>query len=365
MGDKEHNKNECKEYADAINKAKDIASGIIADETTDSSFNQHIRELKSIDTARSWRSFLWKRHRKTIVLLSSSVAAILIIVITVVPMLTGARQEHSQLADILPSQSAVTLKLSTGEHIALEEQNLPTSLPQGISIDTDAGNISYTADIISSDTLSYDELSLAKGRAYSVSLSDGTKVFLNSESTLKYPVSFVGNERRVILTGEAYFEVSPDEHKPFIVETSQYDIKVLGTKFNISSYPDEVISATTLVSGMVMVMGQTDSVSEVLAPGQQYRYDADNHISSISEVNTEDYISWIDNELIMRKMNLQEILNRLERRYDFTYSISEKAQGESFSGRIPLNENLSIILDQLCSVSDLTYLIEENHVTIQ
>ena len=361
------------------------------------------------ETERAWRRFQWKRNRRKIIWISSAAAAVLIAVITIVPALQRSEKAAPALAtEILPAKGNVTLRRSNGQVIALDKigqaeegdnaaRKVKHELAEGITIDADAGSIDYQtagseryAAEESAGTGSgnmgsqLDELSTAKGRAYSVTLSDGTKVYLNSETTLKYPAKFAGSERIVMLDGEAYFEVAPDAKRPFIVRTGRYDVKVLGTKFDVSAYGDEAVSSTTLVSGKVSILdGESTGLGkaggaatgnanasrkageEELVPGQQYRRDAETGIASIAEVDTDEYTSWINDQLTMRRMSLKEIFGRLERRYDFTYSLSPDAADELFSGSIPLNENLSIVLDQLCGVSGLKYKIEGNKVTIE
>lgn len=348
-------------------------------------------------TERAWRRFQWKRNRRKVIWISSAAAAVLIAVMTIVPALQrSTKAAPAAASEILPARGDVTLRRSNGQVIALDKivqaekgdnaaRKVRQELAEGIAID--AGSIDYQVSGSENNAAEesvgtgpgkveslLDELSTAKGRAYSVTLSDGTKVYLNSETTLKYPAKFAGNERIVMLDGEAYFEVAPDAKRPFIVKTERYDVKVLGTKFDVSAYGDESVSSTTLVSGKVSIMNEeskgaanapSKAVGEELVPGQQYRHDTGTGLTSIAEVNTDEYTSWINDQLTMRRMSLKEILARLGRRYDFTYTISPDAADELFSGSIPLNENLSIVLGQLCGVSGLKYRIEGDKVTIE
>lgn len=312
-------------------------------------------------TLKAWLGLQFRlKGRKALIIGASAAAVFLAAFLLILPIGDSDEQLTAQYQDIAPVEGEVTLKLSSGEVIAIDKQEeslLETS--DGVIIDTRKAELSYENIAPTSVESAMNELSIGKGRTHCLTLHDGTKVHLNSGSTLQYPVQFTGDERLVTLVGEAFFDVAADKEHPFIVRTASYDVRVLGTAFNVCAYPDDAISETTLVRGTVNV------ADNVLTPGTQYRYDADSGESSTVEVDTEIYTSWMEDCMVLRQTSLNEILGRLQRRFDFVYSISERAEAERFNGKIPMNVNLSVILDQLCAASDLSYSIDNGKLTIE
>ncbi len=312
-------------------------------------------------TLKAWLGLQFRlKGRKALIIGASAAAVFLAAFLLILPIGDSDEQLTAQYQDIAPVEGEVTLKLSSGEVIAIDKQEeslLENS--DGVIIDTRKAELSYENIAPTSVESAMNELSIGKGRTHCLTLNDGTKVHLNSGSTLQYPVQFTGDERLVTLVGEAFFDVAADKEHPFIVRTASYDVRVLGTAFDVCAYPDDAISETTLVRGTVNV------ADNVLTPGTQYRYDALSGESSIAEVDTEIYTSWMEDCMVLRQTSLNEILGRLQRRFDFVYSISERAEAERFNGKIPMNVNLSVILDQLCAASDLSYSIDNGKLTIE
>ena len=154
---------------------------------------------------------------------------------------------------------------------------------------------------------------------YKLVLSDGTKVWLNSASKLKYPVAFTGGQRKVFLEGEAYFEVAADTVHPFLVETSGMSVTVLGTGFNVMAYPEEMEAAVTLVHGKVGV--QTDHRQQILQPDEQYVYQTTTRRGTVRKVDVSQYVDWKDGILNFDSMPLEELTRRLGRWYEDRKSV--------------------------------------------
>ena len=311
------------------------------------------------NTARAWMRFQCHRHSQAITAFSS--AAVILIAVASGLFIHYGQSGNKQLADdIIPAEGQVVLKLSSGESIALDtvEDGDTRLLKDGVLLDSESSELNYSFTG-PSEELEFHELTLSKGKSHSVTLSDGTRVFLNSGSTLRYPVAFGEDSRTVELSGEAYFDVAREEKRPFVVHTSRFDVTVKGTAFDVCAYEEDPTATTTLVRGSVGV----DEVT--LEPGKQFRKDVVSGESNVVEVDTEEYTCWKDNVMILRHTAMDNIMKKLQKRYDFDYELSEAASKENFSGNLPLNENLSVILDQLCAVSDLSFSIEKGHVRVE
>lgn len=150
--------------------------------------------------------------------------------------------------------------------------------------------LKYSYDTVASTEVRYDTLVIPRGSEYSIVLADGTKVFLNASSEIYYPVVFPGDKREVGLKGEAYFEVAKDEHRPFFVQTGDVRIRVLGTSFNVTSYPEHEKIETTLEQGRIQITNGKEQVDVV--PGKQVVYDKKNSQFKMRSVDTKLYTSW-------------------------------------------------------------------------
>ncbi|WP_161496091.1 FecR family protein [Zobellia sp. OII3] len=163
------------------------------------------------------------------------------------------------------------------------------------------------------------------GEKKKVVLSDGTVVTVNSNSVLSYPTHFIGSTREVVLRGEAFFDVTENKEAPFIVKTNEgMDIKVLGTTFNVKSYPEDSNIETTLVTGKVEVVEREDNKTVFLYPSQRATYVKNDDQLIIDKVNTEEHVSWKDGKLIYDETPFTEVIKGLERMYDVKFKIKSK-----------------------------------------
>ena len=161
-------------------------------------------------------------------------------------------------------------------------------------------------------TLEYNTLSVPRKGHYKLTLPDGSKVWLNAESPIVFPTNFNGIERRVVVTGETYFEVVKDKTKPFRVVADDMTVEALGTQFNINAYPNESMLAATLAEGSLLVAKGKDE--NILKPGQQAQT-SDNHFT-IAEVDPTDITAWKNNEFKFHNTSLESIMRQVERWYD-------------------------------------------------
>lgn len=203
------------------------------------------------------------------------------------------------------------------------------------------------------------------GGDYCFILSDGTKVWLNAESELDFPVDFVGKARVVRLKGEAYFEVKPDAAHPFIVETRGVRTRVLGTSFNIKAYDNEESIFTTLLTGKVKVsaIGE-ENESVVLTPGMQSEWQENGQKMSVKKVNAENFTAWRQGAFMFDNENIMVVTRVLERWYGLKFIYNENVHEHTFSGRLSKDEPLESILETLTFTGGPQFKIEKDVVYI-
>ena len=221
---------------------------------------------------------------------------------------------------IEPGGAKASLILSTGDVVDLASISGAIRVGEGMVIQNRGNLLSYqdTTDVTGADSLVYNEVSVPKGGEYQLMLSDGTLVYLNSMTRIRYPVKFSGNTRDVELEGEAYFEVARNEEKPFIVKTACYDVTVLGTQFNITAYRDEEWTSTTLVHGAVAISGKGIAGSKRLRVDERFVLDKATGKVSVEKVDVSYYTAWKDGKFRFRDVRLEEIMRVVERWYDVT-----------------------------------------------
>ena len=234
---------------------------------------------------------------------------------------------------------------------------------QLLAVDT-LGKLVYNTVQEEVEELFYHKIVVPRGGEYTVELNDGTRVRLNADSELRFPVKFVGNERKVFLKGEAYFEVERDTSRPFRVDVhGDAIIEVLGTEFNVNAYPENAEIFATLVLGKVRVADlQTDS-TVVLLPNQQAALSGAG--INVKEVNPEDFISWINGRFYLEKMPLVEILIQLGRWYDLqVFWANEELKSYEFTGAIWRDNTIRQTLDMIEKTTDVCFTVSGRTVTV-
>lgn len=185
----------------------------------------------------------------------------------------------------------------------------------------------------------------------SLTLPDGTKVQLNSQSTLLYPQEFTGKDRSVFLIGEANFKVKPDKKHPFIVKSNDFQVTALGTEFNVSAYPENEEIAATLISGSVLVEYNNMSSQMILKPNQQLAYHKNTRHHSLSTPDMMDITAWQRGELVFREMSIKDIITVLERKYPYSFEYQLKnLKEDKYSFRFKDKATLSEVMDVIVNV---------------
>lgn len=270
----------------------------------------------------------------------------------------GNRTASSQFAniDIPPGTNRATLTMSNGAVYQLNGEKE--------EIVVDKGRIWYKdGDTLSAkDIVRHVTLSTPRGGQYRVTLSDGTRVWLNAASSLSYPTTFTEKDRSVTLRGEAYFEVSPNASQPFIVHTPNQDIKVLGTGFNISCYQDENRTVTTLVTGSVKLESKGGAASLQLHPGEQAVLHNSNF--DVAEVDVSLYTAWKDGDFRFRATPLVEVLHQIERWYDLDVDYTGIPEDIRIHASIRRDKKLSTVLHALERIGDIKFEVKERNIRV-
>ncbi|TKG95004.1 DUF4974 domain-containing protein [Puteibacter caeruleilacunae] len=197
-------------------------------------------------------------------------------------------------------------------------------------------------------------LEVPYGETASLRLPDGTKVWLNSGSTIDYSAAYGIDNRNIDLSGEAYFEVTKNKKVPFVVKTDKMDVEVTGTKFNVTSYPEDEEVYTTLAEGGVNIKNKEGSVMHVLKPGEQAVWDKIKGKSIVRKVNLKHFTSWKDGVLIFEKERLEVVLHHIERWYNVRVVLeNESLNNEVVTGALLKNKPLHHILDVLVESTDI------------
>lgn len=272
-------------------------------------------------------------------------------------------QEH----DLAPGGNAVTLTLSNGKKIALDDTSqIELAKQSGVRIiKSNNGQLVYSVygKTEGDSQIGFNIAETPKGGQYQVRLADGTLVWLNASSSLKFPVRFVDNKRIVELMGEAYFEVAHDASKPFIVKTANEQVQVLGTQFNVNSYPNEPVVTTTLVEGSIKVQSALSGRASLLKPGEQSLLSAKQFI--IKEANLEEAMAWKNGYFRFHDEKIESIMRKLERWYDIEkVEYIGKPSEEMFTGKISRFKNISQVLRMLEKTEGVHFKIEGRRVIV-
>lgn len=288
---------------------------------------------------------------------------------------TKPKEQPIQLAEkpleIAPGGNRGILTLSNGKQIVLADISAKDTIAKEgkqaeVTIKMSAnGVITYVinpnAEAPKVAANSFNTLSTPTGGQYNIVLADGTKVFLNAVSSIKYPTQFNGNQRVVELEGEAYFEVAKDRTKPFIVKSGNQAIEVLGTHFNVHAYDNEAVVKTTLLEGSVAVTHKNQKA--ILKPGQQSNVSDNFNKIAIREVDTEAAIAWKNGRFKFDNADLKTVMRQLERWYGIKVEYRGDVSEVTFNGGTFRNKNLSEVLKVL-ELSNIKFKVEGKTIIV-
>jgi len=248
--------------------------------------------------------------------------------------------------DINPASQGALLTLADGSQVLLDSLgNGLVATQNGTDISLNNGSLTYLSPAkLAASSAGFNILQVPKGRQFAIVLPDGTKVFINAASSLKYPVAFTGKERTVAVSGEAYFEVAKNARHPFrVMVNDQMEVEVLGTIFNVNSYSDESHITTTLLDGAVRVLQGSESV--LLHPGEQAL--AQKGIRIVKDADLQKAVAWKNGLFNFEKVGLREMMRQLERWYDIEVVYEGDVPDTRFFGEMSRMLNLATVLDAL------------------
>lgn len=305
---------------------------------------------------------LKERLRRTVRWASAAAVLLVGLVSSALLLLTGEpRQELSRAEIIPPGSPKATLTLADGSRVDITPEQ-PTALQKdGVNILSEGGTLSYSVEEPSQSTV-YHELKIPAGGEFHFVLGDGTQVWLNAGTTLRYPAGMTGKERRLYLCGEAYFDVKKDGRR-FLVDTEAGTIEVLGTEFGVTGYADEDRLTATLLTGKIRFTTRNgDSIH--LSPGEQIVTLSDGRTLK-QRVNAEEFVGWKDGLYVFREKPLKEIMNTFERWYDVSVVYGDEAIGERrFTGNVRRYDNINVFLEALSATREVGYRIEGSTIEL-
>ena len=268
-----------------------------------------------------------------------------------------------------PGKAIVTLEMASGLKYRLDTlSSVVRNNRVNVAFDNNDGVLKIKEqDSLADGTtkeIGYNTVNVPYGGTYTVELCDGTKVYLNSGTTLEFPSRFDGKVRSVILKGEAYFDVARNVSKPFVVEVDEMKVKVLGTSFNVKSYVDEPGVYTTLVEGSVAILrdGQPE---KKIKPGEQAYYNKGVGTLSIAEVDVKEFTSWKDGVFYFKDIALEEILRIVSRWYDLeVFYMNQGAKSVIYSGKLPMYSSVEDVLRKFEISGDVRFELKGRTLTV-
>lgn len=327
-----------------------IADRILNKET----YEENSRLIKSFSSQKAWEKvypllggnqsgtvFSWKKSLKY--------AALILLLLVPASYFIYHWISEETISDITPGTLGGELILSDGKSFNLSDNNLPENAVRAFVIDSKGINYQIPANKPQVKEIQ-NTLRTLQGMECLITLSDGTRVHLNAETRLTYPVCFSSKERIVQIEGEAYFDVAPDKEHPFIVKTSHTSIRVTGTSFNVRAYADEDTESTTLISGTVRINSGNEEFE--LVPNQHYTYNKNTGTNTVANVNTDLYTSWESGSFIFLNVPLENVMSYLSKWYRFQYSFEDEAAKQVRIGAY-LNRyaNMNPIIDMITELN--------------
>ena len=317
-----------------------------------------IREVEQLDSKfalSSWQKVeeRLKAPRKTFVLriryLASSVAAAVVLLLAIGCYFWMVGDDKSSLPLALLEEKSIDSL--PDDEIVLVENGSWVQLKNGATITPDNIGKPSVKDsqikkkVLATKTGNLNQIIVPKGKRANIIFSDGTQIYVNADTRVIYPAVFAKDKREILVTGEAYLDVTPDSSRPFIVKTNAFNVKVLGTQFNVCVYGDEPKASVVLVEGRVEVENDKH-VKEVLAPNQMI--ELGNKGVSIKEVDVFEYICWKDNLMQVNDRKVGDVLNKLARYYGRTIVFDKEIAEIPLSGKLDLRGSLEDVVEIIC-----------------
>lgn len=345
-------------------------------ERSESFFGTDVRQkflagLKKADTESESKLMPGGVHR--MLFWKYAVAAAVLVIVSMAVILLTQKQVQAPIAQkpaadtvvnhIVPGGDRATLTLADGRIVFLDSAAKGTLTEQGgITIINLDGQLAYQSEGESTEVL-YNTVTTPRGGQYQLVLADGSKVWLNAASSLRFPTSFPGADRTVELSGEGYFEVAHNAAKPFHVKVDKMDVEVLGTHFNINSYSDEPSVKTTLLEGRVKVV--SDEKNVILNPGQQaVLQQGRKNLEVVDDVDLEEVVAWKDGKFLFSSVDLETVMRQVARWYDVDVRFEHKSD-KQVGGGLPRSESISQLLKILEATGKVEFDVQGRQVIVK
>ena len=338
---------------------------------------QKIVESRQINWEKDYQQFITKRQRtrknrrmKTIIRYAA-ILTLPIVAASIFLLQKNDRQAIVSISEVIkPGEHKAVLITGGGDRITLSDSTLsPIQEQNGMIVNVMNNKVFYTLpedSLCTQESPIFNTLQIPRGGEYFLTLADGTEVWLNAETEIRYPVQFTGNKRVVYLDGEAYFTVAPDKKNPFTVVSTHASVSVLGTQFNFRAYPDEQDVQTTLVSGSVIMQSEKYKQQVKLVPGEQGVLEKRSANLTKLEVNTYLYTAWKDGRFAFRDARLEDLFNILARWYDLSvFYQSPEAKDIRFTGDLNKTDDFKSILKIIEQNERVTFTVNQRTVFIQ
>lgn len=277
---------------------------------------------------------------------------------------SGKDVQKTEVAVITPGKGKAILRLNDNRVIELSnEQEELFDVAKGVAVKNDASGMVYPEQIAKGEA-EYNVLEVPRGGEYTVTLSDGTVVYLNSGSVLRYPVAFGTEAREVSFSGEGYFEVAKDADRPFYVVADDVKIKVYGTSFNVNTHYAGQIQ-TVLVEGRIGIQTPASDVEYKVIPGQLALYQSKNKTLNISDVDVRPFVAWKDRVFVFENMSLENIMTTLSLWYDVDVLFQTAGLKDlHFTGHLGRYEDISAILEAISGVTQVKFSVKGRTVIV-
>jgi ferric-dicitrate binding protein FerR (iron transport regulator) len=300
----------------------------------------------------------------------AAAAVVLLVASAGIWFLLANRQQPDQLTiadrfknDIPPGSNKAILTLANGASFALHDMDDKSrqQLASGNFLRLDSGELVYNSSGATVRTPGYNKLTTPRGGQFKLMLPDGSRIWLNAASSITYPLSFKPEERKVVITGEAYLEVAKDAARPFKIIVNGMEIVVLGTKFNINAYTNEPVVNTTLLEGAVKINKGANSC--LLKPGEQLQVSPDGSFRVKTDIDTASIVAWKDGMFSFNDEDIASIMRQVNRWYD-AQIVYEARIPDHFIGTIPRNVQVSKLLTMLELTGRLRFRIDGRKITV-
>ena len=338
----------------------------------DTRFAEEYGIFREVDTTRAWETFrvkngLGRQRRMTTWIKYVAVIALPLLVAGVWLLYPRGGEQSIPVAQntkIVKREVSPVLEVVGGGKVILEkEKDKMIEAGRGVDVQQSSGMLVYSDSVVS-EYVDTNVLRIPKGGEFKLQLADGTRVYLNSATDLRYPVAFTGPERRVYLKGEAYFEVAKDVEHPFIVVTDDVQVRVYGTSFNVNTLGADGVR-TVLVEGKVGIRGQDLDREYVLKPNELAFYDRNSRDMKIETVDPDLYTLWRKGIFVFERETLENIMNTLSLWYDMeVFFQSESAKQLHFSGHMKRYEQIEDILHAITDATGVVFTINDRTVCV-